>query len=138
MSFAIDAPALVGIGAATSLLTDDPKVRAVLGAGTLGAFYGVSLSMYFEADWVRPFWAFTGARTGPDWIVNSRIFRFDTENMSSRGRSLVAAAFASYPLWLVAGLFLGDLIKKRRRRKRVVLPTEDESDASLRSDYRAG
>lgn len=114
MSFAIDAPALVGIGAATALVTEDTKARAALGAGTLGAFYGVSLSMYFEARWVRPFWKFTGASTGRDWIVNSRIFRFDTSKMGLKEHGLAAAAFASYPLWLLVGIFLGDLIRRRR------------------------
>lgn len=114
MSFAIDAPALVGIGAATALLTDDAKARAALGAATLGAFYGVSLSMYFEAPWVRPLWRFTGAKTGRDWMVNSRIFDFDTTKMGPKEHSLAAAAFASYPLWLLLGMALGDAIKRRR------------------------
>ncbi len=118
MSFVIDAPALVGIGAATALVTEEPKLRAALSAGTLGAFYGVSLSMYFEASWVRPFWKFTGARTGRDWVVNSRIFRFDTSRMGARGHALAAAAFASYPVWLLLGIALGDLIRKRRASKR--------------------
>lgn len=118
MSFAIDGPALVGIGAATALVTEDPKARAALGAGTLAAFYGVSLSMYFEARWVRPFWKFTGAETGRDWVVNSRLFRFDTSRMGAKGHSLAAAAFASYPLWLVLGIFLGDLLRRGRGRGR--------------------
>jgi hypothetical protein len=118
MSFAIDAPALVGIGTATALVTDDNKARAALSAGTLAAFYGVSLSMYFDAKWVRPFWKFTGAPTGRDWIINSQIFRFDTSKMGLRGHSLAAAAFASYPVWLFLGILLGDFLKRRRARRR--------------------
>ncbi|MER3396849.1 MAG: hypothetical protein C4318_08830 [Acidimicrobiia bacterium] len=117
MSFAIDAPGLVGIGVATALLTDDGKTRAAIGGGTLAAFYGVSLSMYFEAGWARPFWRITGAKSGRDWMINSRIFRFDTSTMSTKNHFFAAAIFASYPIWLLLGIALGDVIKVRRGRK---------------------
>lgn len=118
MSFLVDAPLLVGAGAAAGVLSEDPKARAVLGAATLGGFYAVSVSMYLEARWTRPIWKLVGARSGRDWMVNSGVFDFDVSRMTRRHHALAALLFASYVGWYLLGLVLGSRLRRRLERNR--------------------
>jgi hypothetical protein len=127
MSFLMDGPLLVGAGALTGVLTDDPKLRAALGGATLSGFYAVSLSLYMEAGWTRPIWRMVGARSGRDWMVNSRVLKFDVSRMQRRHHAMAGAFFASYVLWFAAGLWLGDRIRRtlERRRSTARYPAEE-------------
>jgi hypothetical protein len=115
-SFLIDGPWLLSLGwlygkVTRRMVKDEERrkrVRRFLDLATLGAFYVTSVSLYLNLEWTRWIWEMCRAKSGRDWMVNSGVFRFDTENMSPRAHAVCAAIFATYPLWLKAGYQLAD------------------------------
>jgi hypothetical protein len=111
MSFLVDAPWQVLNGYAIARVTPNEKVQRVLEVAIDATFFAVSVPMYMNAEWTEPIWKPTGAESGRDWMINSRVFRFEHRKVTWRTHAAAAAIFATYPLWLKLGLRLG----KRRR-----------------------
>lgn len=115
-SFLIDPPWLVSIGYLYAVVTQKAvkdhwkraRIRKLLDAATLGAFYITSVSLYYNREWTRWIWEMCRAESGRDWMINSGVFRFDHKNVSPRGHALAAAIFATYPLWLKLGYALAE------------------------------
>ena len=97
-----------GQAASAEALRRSPSVAS---SSSSWAFFAVSVPMYLNAEWTEPIWKPTGAESGRDWMINSRVFRFEHRRPTLRTHAAAAAIFATYPLWLRLGLKLG----KRRR-----------------------
>jgi hypothetical protein len=110
-SFLIDGPWLACLGWLYSKTTSRmfkeaekrDKARKFLNVTTIGAFYVTSISLYFNMEWTRWLWEMCKAESGRDWMINSGVFKFDHENVSTKGHVISAAIFATYPLWLKMG-----------------------------------
>ena len=111
MSFLIDAPWQVVNGYAIARVSPSEKVARALEVAIDATFFAVSVPMYLNMEWTEPIWKPTGAESGRDWMINSRVFRFEHRRPTWRTHAAAAAIFATYPLWLRLGLKLG----KRRR-----------------------
>lgn len=119
-SFLIDGPWLVSIGWITGKVlnkfVDDPdqKKQASLwiGIATIAAFYITSISLYFNLEWTRWIWEMCGAESGRDWMINSGVFNFDHENVSTKGHVIAVFMFLTYPVWLKLGFMLAGNGKK--------------------------
>lgn len=119
-SFLIDGPWLVSIGWLLGKLTNrfqkdeakNRKARWSLGIVTMFVFWFTSISLYFNKEWTRWIWEMCKAESGRDWMINSGVFNFDHENVSTRGHFIAAVFFITYPLWLAAGFKLADRKKK--------------------------
>lgn len=115
-SFLIDGPWLVSIGwllgkIVNRFAADEDKgkrVKWLLGFATIAMFYITSISLYFNKEWSRWIWEMCGAESGRDWMINSGVFNFDHENVSTKGHAIAAFMFATYPVWLKAGFKLAD------------------------------
>lgn len=93
MSFLIDPPLLVASGAAYAK-ADGPRPRAA-GAATICLFWAVGLALYRDRRW------------GRDFMINSGVLRIPYQADATRTHLGAAAAFATYPLWLLLGWTLG-------------------------------
>lgn len=119
-SFLIDGPWLVSIGWALGKIVnkfakdedENKKAGLLLSVATLAIFYITSISLYFNLGWTRWIWEMCGAESGRDWMINSGVFNFDHENVSTKGHVIAALLFLTYPLWLKAGFKLADIGKK--------------------------
>ena len=100
MSFLIDGPWLYANGRAIART----RRPTPLAAGTMAAFWGVSIPMYLNRRWTRPLWRACRAQSGRDWMINSGVLRFDAERAGRGTHAISAAIFATYPLWLWLGL----------------------------------
>ena len=115
-SFLIDGPWLVSIGWMLGKLIkkfaknaeDAKKAKWLTGVATVVIFYVTSISLYFNLEWTRWIWEMCGAESGRDWMINSGVFNFDHENVSTKGHFLAALLFATYPAWLACGFKLAD------------------------------
>ena len=115
-SFLIDGPWLLSIGwvlgkIVNKLAADqdkNKKTRLVLSVVTIAMFYITSVALYLNMEWTRWIWEMCGAESGRDWMINSGVFNFDHENVSSKGHALAALMFLTYPVWLKAGFALAD------------------------------
>jgi hypothetical protein len=108
MSFLID-PALLYAGGRTyaAVVPDQARTPArdgALVAAYMAVFWGVSVGLYLDQEWTKPLWKACRAESGRDWMLNSGVLRFDWRNVSRRTHRVSAAIFATYPLWLVAGM----------------------------------
>lgn len=121
MSFLLDPVLLLEAGATIGERIEDDRAATVTGAGTLAGFYAISIPLFIDARWTRPIWKLVGAKSGRDWMLNSGIFAFNFRSSSRRTTLASVALFATYPLWLAAGILWG-----RRRRK--MLAGADETD----------
>jgi hypothetical protein len=111
VSFLVDPPWQVLNGYAIAKAAPNSAVERVLELATDALFFSVSIPLYMNAEWTEPIWKPTGAESGRDWMINSRVFRFESKNVGWRTHAAAAAIFATYPFWLKLGLKLG----KRRR-----------------------
>lgn len=106
MSFLIDPPWLYASGRAYARAAPEEwqgRRAAALGAATMAAFWGTSVSLYLDRGWTRPIWRACRAASGRDWMLNSGLFRFEFGRVGRRTHVVSALLFASYPLWLVLG-----------------------------------
>jgi hypothetical protein len=114
MSFLVDPPWLAANGYLIAKVSpNNETVQRALELAVDATFFAVSIPLYLNAEWTEPVWKPTGAESGRDWMINSRVFRFDHEKPTWRTHAVSAAIFATYPIWLRLGLVLG-----RRRRDR--------------------
>lgn len=121
MSFLLDPVLLLEAGATIGERIEDDRAATATGAATLAGFYAISVPLFVDARWTRPIWKLVGAKSGKDWMLNSGVFDFDYRDDSRRTNLASAAIFATYPLWLAAGILWG-----RRRRK--MLTGADKTD----------
>ncbi|MBU1670012.1 MAG: hypothetical protein KKF41_12270 [Actinobacteria bacterium] len=118
-SFLIDGPWLVSIGWVLGKIVnkfakdadENKKARLLLSVATIAIFYITSISLYFNLEWTRWIWEMCGAESGRDWMINSGVFNFDHENVSTKGHAIAALMFLTYPVWLHAGFKLADIGK---------------------------
>jgi hypothetical protein len=118
-SFLIDGPWLVSIGWVLGKIVnkfakdadENKKARLLLSVATIAIFYITSISLYFNLEWTRWLWEMCGAESGRDWMINSGVFNFDHENVSTKGHVIAALMFLTYPVWLKAGFKLADIGK---------------------------
>lgn len=111
MSFLIDPALLYAGGRAYRRLADGdgagaprPARDAAVAAGTMAAFWGVSVALYLDRPWTRPIWRACRARSGRDWMLNSGVLRIDAAAAGPRTHAVAALLFATYPLWLWLGM----------------------------------
>lgn len=112
MSFLLDPVLLIETGATIGERVEDDLATIAAGAIALGGFYAISVSLYKDLEWTRPVWRSVGARSGKDWMLNSGVFAFEFRHPSRETDLVSAAIFATYPIWITAGILWG-----RRRRK---------------------
>ncbi|RIK10630.1 MAG: hypothetical protein DCC49_02975 [Acidobacteria bacterium] len=108
----MDPVLLLEAGATIGERVEDDRTATVTGAATLAGFYAISVPLFVDARWTRPIWRLVGAKSGKDWMLNSGVFAFDYRSTGRRANLVSAAIFATYPLWLAAGILWG----RRRRR----------------------
>ena len=106
MSFLIDPP-LLFVGGRTYARRAPESIREPaarpLGALLVAVFYAVSGALWLERAWTAPLWRAFGSRGGRDFMLNSGVLRLDARAVTWRGHALALLAFATYPLWLMAG-----------------------------------
>jgi len=116
-SFLIDGPWLLSVGWILGKILnkfvededDKKKAKFWLSFATIAIFYITSISLYFNMEWTRWIWEMCGAESGRDWMINSGVFNFDHENMTTKGHVIAGLIFATYPIWLKAGFkFAGE------------------------------
>jgi len=113
-SFLIDGPWLLSIGFITGKILnkfvedqdDKKRARFWITLATVVGFWITSISLYFNMEWVRWMWEMCGAESGRDWMINSGVFNFDHENVTTKGHLICALIFSTYPIWLMAGFKL--------------------------------
>lgn len=106
MSFLLDPGLLVASGAAIERLLPE-RQRNVAEMTTLATFMGVSSALYANSPGLGIFWKPFGSKNGRDFMLNSGVFHFDSENPGWRTHLAAGAIFATYPLWLKLGRRLG-------------------------------
>lgn len=100
MSFLLDPPSLVAIGAAIGRYVQSASTRSRLAAGVVLLFLVKSTLLYLD---IVPWWF--GEGDGPEWMLNSGL---DTNVTRTPGIDVLAVLmFAAYPLWMRLGLELG-------------------------------
>ncbi len=108
MSFLIDPPWLYANGRAYAAAGGPGgRTATALGAATIAAFWGVSVSLYLNKRWTRPIWKACRAEDGRDWMLNSGVLRLDHRNAGTVTHAVSAALFATYPYWLWKGYMDG-------------------------------
>ena len=108
MSFLVDPPLLVAAAAAIEALgPEDASVRRLAHAGLVATFVGFSVGLYLEARPTSWLWKLVGARSGRDWMLNSRVTDFPYEHPSRRTHVTAALLFLTYPAWAHLGRRLG-------------------------------
>lgn len=93
----------------------------MLSVFTMVIFWGVSMSLYFDAAWVAPMWQMLGAPSGRDFMINSLVFSFDTTNLPDWAHVVCGIQFAIYPLWLWLGLCVGGILFGHNERQTGVM-----------------
>lgn len=107
MSFLIDPPALYTAGEAYARGAPESaqgRAAGLAGAGVVGTFLAVSVSLWLDLPWVRPFARALRARDGRDFMVGSGLVRIDAVRRPGGGtHALAGLAFVTYPLWYWLG-----------------------------------
>jgi len=80
------------------------RLTPLLAIGTGMSFAVVSMATYRDAPPTRALPRIFGTASGKDLILNSKVLRFDPDRASPARERVVAAIFASYPLWGIAGV----------------------------------
>jgi hypothetical protein len=107
MSFLIDPPLLYGSGRAYGASTKsdlNATKDALVLAGTMALFWGVSVSLYLDKGWTKPIWWICRAASGKDWMLNSGVLKLDYRSAGTFTDLVSGAIFATYPYWLWRGL----------------------------------
>jgi hypothetical protein len=110
VSFLIDAPWLYTNGQAYARLAPESAqggVAKAAGAGTIAAFWVVSVSLYLNRAWTDPIAKACRAENGRDWMLNSGVFRLDHRRAGTKTHAVAALIFLTYPLWLWLGFARG-------------------------------
>ena len=114
MTLLVDPPLLYATGYGLGRFSQGGAASVEQGALVSAAVLGLSVATYCELPGTRALATALGGRRGRDLILNSwGILRFDPEVGSPRRARVVTVLFASYPIWMAAGLAAG-----RHRRTR--------------------
>jgi hypothetical protein len=106
----IDPALLYASGRAYASATEDRPDRSrdlLIAAGTVAAFWGVSVSLYQNRRWTKPIWWLCRAASGRDWMLNSGLLHLDHEHAGPATHAVSTAIFATYPYWLWLGIRSG-------------------------------
>lgn len=103
VSFLVDPPLLVGAGAAIEAVVPDGRLKAVAEAAVVATFVGFSVGLYLERPETTWLSRMVGARSGRDWMINSRVTDFAYRDPPWTTHAISAAMFATYPLWARLG-----------------------------------
>lgn len=103
MSFLADPPLLFATGAAVETVVPDEKAKKAIGVVVVAGFVGFSVGLYLEKPWAAWLWQMVGARSGRDWMINSRVTDFEYESPSIGTHLVSGAIFATYPIWFGLG-----------------------------------
>jgi len=104
VSFLIDPPLLVASGAACARA--DVPGPGLACAATTGVFWAAGAAFYADRPWTRPVSRRFGSRDGRDFMINSGVLDIGFRPKSALTHLAAAAAFATYPLWFLAGWML--------------------------------
>ena len=107
MSLLADPPLLFANGEAYARLAPRSAAAGPAAAAVVALFWTVSIPLYVNARWTRPLWPLLPGRDGRDFMVNFPGLRVDTRRAGRGLDALAAAVFATYPLWVLAGLAHG-------------------------------
>jgi hypothetical protein len=100
VSFLIDPPLLFASGAACARV--ETARPALACAAATGVFWAAGAAFYADRPWTRPVSRLFGSRDGRDFMINSGVLDISYRR-SPRTHLAAAAAFATYPLWFLAG-----------------------------------
>jgi hypothetical protein len=103
----IDPALLYATGYGLGRFSNDDAANATMGALVSATVLGLSVATYCDLPGTRRLWQPLGARSGRDLILNSWVLKLDSDVRTSRRAAVVRALFASYPLWMAAGLAAG-------------------------------
>ena len=107
MSFLADPPALYAAGEAYARAVPESgqgRAAGVVGAGVVGTFLAVSVSLWLDLPWVRPLARAFGSRSGTEFMLSNGAFRVDgVRKLDTRTHALAGLAFLTYPLWYWLG-----------------------------------
>ena len=106
MSFLLDPPLLVASGVLIEKALPEEH-RDLAEAATMATFIGISVALYLEAPGLGMFWKPFGSDNGRDFMVNSGVFKVDTDKAGWRTDVVSAAIYATYPLFLKLGRRIG-------------------------------
>ena len=101
MSFLIDPPLLAASGAAYAKAGGDAP--GPVAAAATAVFWAAGAAFYTDRSWTVPVSRLFGSRDGQDFMINSGVLRIRYRPRSRRTHLAAAAAFATYPLWFLAG-----------------------------------
>ena len=128
MSFMMDPLLLLGMGIAGAVLSAKRLHKNfwfiyIFSALVLALFYGISVSLYVNMDFVRPMWEMMGAKSGLDWMLNSGVLHLNYSWPITDPKILGASIllFCTYPFWLYLGVFLGYMLFGRNPRQTGVI-----------------
>lgn len=119
MSFLLDPSMLFASGVGIGALAPDDTTATAAEVGTMAIFWGVSVSLWQDREWMA--WAppLLGAGSGREFMLNSGKLnlgvplRFDPSKRGWRREAAAAAVFATYPLWLHLGRRLGRAVRSK-------------------------
>lgn len=111
MSFLVDPPLLVLSGAAIEAAVPDPVPRRVVEGAVVATFIGFSVGLYLEHPATLWLARLVGARSGRDWMINSRVTDLEYERPGALTHAVSAAIFTTYPLWARVGRRIGGAIR---------------------------
>jgi hypothetical protein len=104
----VDPALLYASGYGLGRFSRDDTASAKTGALVAGSVLGLSVATYCDLPRTRAISKALGARSGRDLILNSwGVLKLDPEVRSPRRAAIVRAVFASYPVWMAAGLAAG-------------------------------
>lgn len=112
MSFLLDPPLLVASGVLIENVLPEER-RDLAEAATMSTFMGISIALYLRVPGLGMFWKPFGSTDGRDFMVNSGVFKVDTDKARWRTDVTSAAIYATYPLFMKLGRRIGARIATR-------------------------
>jgi hypothetical protein len=106
MSFLLDPPMLVASGVLIEKVLPEER-RDLAEAATMATFIGISVALYLEVPGLGAFWKPFGSDNGRDFMVNSGVFKVNTDQAGWRTDVVSAGIYATYPLFLKLGRRIG-------------------------------
>lgn len=103
MSFLLDPPLLIGVGAAIERYVPDQRTARALETGVATVFIAGSTAIYLDASAFRPLWRTFGEPSGRDFMWNSGVLEVEHEERGPGMDLLAAGILATYPLWVRVG-----------------------------------
>lgn len=115
MSFLLDPGLLVASGVAIETIVPEER-RGIAELATIGTFMTISSALYAKVPGLGLFWKPFGSKNGRDFMLNSGVLRFESDDPTWVTHATAASIFATYPLWLKLGRRVGRGLSRRRSR----------------------